>query len=573
MKLIMQRRKGMVRTLLGICLSVMTSLVVALPEVIEDMPDNARIWQNLSGQSGSDYAEQRGTGIAFLNEEKGGWYFFDESVNAWRLFLNKDTLDFDELTIPDDVVGFLAYEVLAGSPFLSHGGSAADQGLKLHGPSGELILPSGQQFNPENYEVLRGSKGVTAFYDVITGQWYAQGLSLGEVMASPPTAPYRPLYLNAGMLPARDTFGASFSQDLTFNTTAHTYHRANGNIVGFHPSIAGEARWWRNESDMPCSPYQGYEGQDVLYLNERWYLVRDNGDFQEIAQGRYLNFDETNDREFLEQALTAGTSLGEEGELSQLALRLDGETAQLVDEQGEAVDPSEYNASAHEPLSCAIRYQVQMNEALTLTGVAELPPFVAKSTTFTLTDVVPLYQVQNNPFNDRTVVLSVNQARAIVQQSVQVISPGPAPAPSPDPDPDPDPDPPPPVGDCPLNTPLTLIAALPEGAPLQNLIGISGTNQLNAGFAVVLGAEAIAINNPGNMTTGTVSVGANFSYVSGSALGSQTEGSNLSYRLRRNSDLAEFEVDFTFQSDIVFDDPGIVITSLSGRQCTAGGPL
>jgi len=118
-----------------------------------------------------------------------------------------------------------------------------------------------------------------------------------------------------------------------------------------------------------------------------------------------------------------------------------------------------------------------------------------------------------------------------------------------------------------------LLAALPEAAPLENAIGITGLNQLSAGFSVVPSEQVFRINNPLSESLGVVSMTSQFSYVSGSSLGSQSEGASLSYRVRRNSDSAEFDLSFTFQSEVVFDDLGIVITSISGRQCTAGGPL
>ena len=83
----------------------------------------------------------------------------------------------------------------------------------------------------------------------------------------------------------------------------------------------------------------------------------------------------------------------------------------------------------------------------------------------------------------------------------------------------------------------------------------------------------LAVVNPGNATQAVVTVGSGFTFISGSSVGTISEGSNLSYLVRRNSDSAEFEINLSFSVEIVFDDMGIVIQSLSGRLCQEGGPV
>jgi len=311
-----------------------------------------------------------------------------------------------------------------------------------------------------------------------------------------------------------------------------------------------------------------YPGDNVLYVDGVWYHKRSDTQYDEFLTGRYLGFEEQYGHDFLSVALSAGTEVGSRGDLESQSLRLDGETGELVGSDGVAINPQSYRREAGDPLECGVRYVVLMDEPLNITGLADAPAFSPVDTSVTLLSVVPLRQVENNPFKGLGIVSAIQQARVLNTNIVNVTIPpvGPAPDPSPV-------DPPPAPGSCPINTLLTLLAALPEATPLENEIGITNLNQLNVGFTVSPLERAFLISNPLSNSLGVVSMSSNFSYVSGSSLGSQSEGANLTYRVRRNSDSAEFEVSFTFQAEIVFDDLGIVITSISGRQCTAGGPL
>jgi hypothetical protein len=119
-----------------------------------------------------------------------------------------------------------------------------------------------------------------------------------------------------------------------------------------------------------------------------------------------------------------------------------------------------------------------------------------------------------------------------------------------------------------------MVAALPNGAPLANYIGVNALGtQVDAGLMINPSDQIISISNPLSATQGVVTIPAGYTYVSGSALGLVNEGTNLTYIIRRNSDASEFEISFTFSAEVVFDDQGIVINSLSGKLCVSGGPV
>jgi hypothetical protein len=101
----------------------------------------------------------------------------------------------------------------------------------------------------------------------------------------------------------------------------------------------------------------------------------------------------------------------------------------------------------------------------------------------------------------------------------------------------------------------------------------SAPYQLSVAGGAFNTAIKIAIVNPANSTQAIISLGSGYALVSGSALGTVTEGSNLKYLIRKNSDGAEFEINVNFSVDVVFDNMGIIIQGLSGRLCKAGSGL
>lgn len=554
------------RTSVYVALSglLMSSATWALDAIITVLPEASRVWENRSNQEGAEYQNFRGSDVAFINQEGGGWYYLQQD-GTWHLFHEGPRLDLQNSD--SSITESLQVEVVAGTPFFG-AGPAGQYGLLLDGATGELVTEDGYSFDPSQFELLRDESGQQAYYDIESGQWWPTYPLFESELQNTLKAPLYPLYLSPQMYPARHLFSNTALSAMTFDVGSLRYRNAAGEVAGFHPKISGSVRVWKNDSNMPCSPYSDYPGDDVVYANGVWYHKRSDTHFEEFFSGRYLSFDDQYGHAFLSVALSVGTEIGSQGDLASQSLQLDGESGELVGPDGTALDPQSYRRTAGEPLECGIQYVVVMDDSLVISGAADAPPFEPVNTSVTLLNVVPLRQIENNPFKGRGIVAAIQQSRLLTTNIVKVTRPPVGPAPDPDPV-----DPPPVPGTCPLDSPLTLLAALPEAAPLENAIGITGLNQLSAGFSVVPSEQVFRINNPLSESLGVVSMTSQFSYVSGSSLGSQPEGASLSYRVRRNSDSAEFDLSFTFQSEVVFDDLGIVITSISGRQCTAGGPL
>jgi len=172
--------------------------------------------------------------------------------------------------------------------------------------------------------------------------------------------------------------------------------------------------------------------------------------------------------------------------------------------------------------------------------------------------VIALRNAANDPFNDRTLPTAILNAQD--RNNVVAVVAAPAPA-----------APAPPAGACPLNTTLTVLATLPSGFPLGHTVslGTAAPYNLNTGGSFNT-PISIAIVSLADLDQGTVSIGAGFTLISGSALGTMTEGANLTYLVRRDSDNFEFEVNFRFRVDTVFDSAGIVFETLTGRLCKSG---
>lgn len=534
--------------------------VMALPDSVTDLPTDARVWENRSNQPDADYQEMAGPNIAFIDQDKGGWYF-QESNGLWRLFHEGDTLDLSNSYDPN--LEAFGYEVVSGTAFFDNG-SATNYQMQVHGPSGELITEHGLQFNPHDFVLLKGVKNKQAYFNVKTGQWWPASPELGEPLSQAITGPYQPVSLPSDVVPTPLTTTAN----LTFDTGSLRYLNSNGTVAGFHPSLASSFKRWNNQADMPCSGYEAYPGADVVYVQGIWYHVEGESAFRPFYEGRYLDFSDQYGHEFLEISLTNNSGIADQGSLEQQNIFLDGVTGQLVDADFQPLDPSHYNSTS-EQLECELSYSIDLNEQLFFQGVTDYQQtatvgedsereslsFKPISRKVTLLQVVPLQHIENDPFNERTLVSTLNGTR-----SIQIISPTPSPSPSP--------------SSCPLNTPLAMVAALPDGAPLANYIGVNALGtQVDAGLMINPSEQIISISNPLSATQGVVTIPAGYTYVSGSALGFVNEGTNLTYLIRRNSDASEFEISFTFSAEVVFDDLGIVINSLSGKLCVSGGPV
>ncbi len=547
------------------------SPLFAAAEVSAEMPADARIWLNRSNEEGSDYQNYRGYEIAFINGEgKGAWYYFVPEERGgqgqWHLFHEGTTLDLSRSD--PSITEALGYEVVSGSAFFENG-PAGVYDMVLDGVTGNLITADGHHFNPHDFEALRDADGTPLYYNLKNGEWWSTRPDrFGQPLSSTPPAPYSPRYIHPDSIPAADQLGSDIENSLIFDINRRLYHKRDdaNQVVAFHHTLAAGLRRWDNESDMPCSPYSGMPGKSIVYVQGTWYRMDDESNYYPILVNRYLDFSEQyQGSEFLEYALTAETPLGNNGPLEQQNLRLDGETGRVVDEKGEAIADSEYHSPGKERASCGIEYRVLLNEPLILTGMGTRPPikeilsrdkFSAKSTKVSLLRVVPLRNRANDPFDDRLLPLAISSARS--GEQLVVISPPPAP--------------PPPSGSCPLNTPLTVVASLPASMPLSQSLNLTTSSPYQLGVGSFNAAINIAVINPGNATEATISTASGFTYISGSSLGIVTEGANLSYLLRRNSDSAEFEINFSFAVELVFDDTGISVQTLTGRLCQEGGP-
>jgi len=601
-----------IQTALVLASLICSSWVMAAAQTLTDIPSGARIWEKHSVAEGAEYSDYRGGDVAFINNGKGAWYYLVEvslvegdlvegelvegnlaeensgenetsaKKNQWRLFHEGNTLDL--ANADDSITETLQYEVISGTAFFANGPPGMYQML-LDGISGNLITSGGVSFNPNDFDALRDANGQAVLYNYKSDTWWSSNPNnFGTALTQTPVAPYTPMSITAGSIPGRRDLDGIKAQ-LTFDIDKRLYHTQGlvDQVIGFHHSVVGRYREWKNESDMPCASYGGYPGISVAYVNNVWYSTRDDDSYQAIVTGRHLSFDELyTGTVFLRYALTAGTPIGSDGPLDQLNLRLDGETGELVDSSGQAIDPERYASPDSPKTTCGMRYTLLLNEPLMIKGLAGPPLFKARSTSVTLMRVVPLYNIKNDPFNDLTLPLAINEARAIrvlvspvVSTPITVTPPDDVPPVIVPPIISPPIIVPPPSGSCPVNSNLSLIAAIPSQSPLGNVIGISsGTPALlNAGFAVAPSEEAIKFTaTPTNSLSASVSLGSGFSLVSGN-LGNVTEGSSNTYRVSRNIDGAEFEVSFTINVDIVFDDNGVIITSLTARQCTAGGPV
>lgn len=217
---------------------------------------------------------------------------------------------------------------------------------------------------------------------------------------------------------------------------------------------------------------------------------------------------------------------------------------------------------------------ILFSQQLGLHGVAEAvetkptTPFKSGSTKVTLLRVVPLRNKANDPFNDRSLPITI--AKAQRHSFTPTIAPPGGGGPPPGGGTVPPPLTLPPIGACPVNTVLTTIGTGLPYAATSVPIGLAPF--LAYGF-VPPSNVALTINivNAGNTQQGVVSLGTGFTYVSGSPLGTVTEGSDLLYSVRRSSDGFEFEIRFTFSVDLVAASTGIILQTISGRTCVAGG--
>ncbi len=188
--------------------------------------------------------------------------------------------------------------------------------------------------------------------------------------------------------------------------------------------------------------------------------------------------------------------------------------------------------------------------------------FKPSSFQFKLLRVVPLKNRLNDPFNERTLASVIKNAQRPSGSTANTFNPkilfsgGPA---SP--------------LNCALNINLNVLTGLPDARPLGNTINIntSAPFNLQLGLGAFNSALNIAIINQVNQTQANITLGAGFTLLSGS-LGIKSEGSTLTYAVRRNADSAEFNINFSFLVERVFDDNGISIQSLSGQLCQQGGP-
>ncbi len=513
------------------------------------LPADAQIWQNRSGIEGSGYSEMPGPDIAFYNN---AWSYWDDS-ERWVVFHQGATLNFNE--VDSQYTEALQYEVFSGTPFSSDG-TPGQYNLVLDGATGDLITEEGSQFDPHNFESLIAADNKHYYYHIKNRTWW-HSYHYGVNSTQPP-APYKPNFLNAGTIPAPSLFGSSPQNQLIFDIETLRYRHISSNVIAaFHPEISADYQRWNNRSNEQGSGYSGYPQPDIAYVDGEWYQIEDETHYAPFFQGRYLDFATAgNITEALALEVMRGTEFENEGTADSLGLKLDGVTGQLL-----------YNSEGTDPNPELV---ITLNKPLVLFGLSPTnssirssakKQFSAKKVEFKLLRVVPLRNRQNDPFNERTLTSVIKNAQRPngsipnTFNSSNLPSGGSAS----------------PVS-CALNINLNVLTGLPDAQPLGNTININ----TNAPFNLQLGLGAfnsalnINIINQINQTQANITLGAGFTLLSGS-LGIKSEGSTLTYAVRRNSDSTEFKLNFSFQVERVFDDNGISIQSLSGQLCQQGG--
>ena len=526
-----------------LCFTLVQNLYADTPESFSELPATARVWENRSGVEGSGYSDMIGPDVAFLND---GWYYRNDS--GWYLFYEGPTLNFDEAD--SQYTQALQYEVFSGTAF-SGDGTPGMYEFMLEGATGNLITASGMNFNPQGMEKLKDASGATVYYNLENNTWW-NITNMDNALTNIPKAPYKPLALNSGTVPSSALFGSNPQTQLVFDIPSRRYFYSSGSsIAAFHSSIANSYRRWNNNSGVEGSGYSNMSGRDIVYVNGVWYEVEDETHYNSFSEGRYLDFAVADASlvEALQYELITGTSLEDKGLPSELNLKLDGETGQLLNSAGVPVLTSEGKD---------VTPTIIFRDTLVLQGVKNKNKsrsnnkFKPILTEVKLLRVVPLVNSANDPFNDRTLPTAISNA---LNPNSVVSAPPTTPAP---------------VSACPLNTTLTVLATLPSGSPISNTINLDTTSPYNLNTGNFINVP-ISVDTQLDLINGTVKIGSGFTFVSGSSLGSVAEGTNLSYLVRRNSDSFEFEINFRFKVDIVFDSTGIIFETLTGRLCKSGG--
>ncbi len=518
-----------------VCLLLLTSNLYATENYYNanELPPQARVWQDRNGEEHSGYSDFSGSSIAFYDN---AWFYQDENTN-WRVFHRGPVLNFEESD--NSITETLQYEVLSGSAFANQG-NAGMYNLSLIGETGELVTENGARFNPQNYIRLQDSDGnpqTQFFYDTVAKTWWdAHPDHWGEIVSAP-VAPYKPTNIPSGGIPSPSLFGSDVVNQYSFDIATLRYfnNTDSQSIAGFHQTVITGYRRWDSAN------YQENLGKNIAFHNNIWYRIEDETHYYPFYEGRYLDFNLA-DRDTisgLEVFLFDSLSLASMP--SDTNSKLDGVTGKLITENPATI--------------------ILFEPILSLQGIAKPDKqsntvFKATTTEVTLLRVVPLRNRVNDPFNDRTLPILINTVRQPLTPTVNVPT-----------------SPPPSSGACPLNTALAFVGTLPDGMPLGQSINLGTTIPFQVGIGLFNAAINIAIVNPANVTEGVVSLDTGYSYISGSALGTVTEGTNLAYLIRRNSDGAEFEISFSFTVELVFDDMGIVIQTLSARLCQGGGPV
>ncbi len=543
-------------------LKILVTLIITILSILQPLwaadsdqhlsllPADAQIWQNRSGIEGSGYSEMPGPDIAFYNN---AWSYWDDS-GRWIVFHQGATLNFNE--VDSQYTEALQYEVFSGTPFFRDG-TPGQYNLILDGATRELITEEGSQFNPHNFESLIAADNKHYYYHIKNRTWW-HSYHYGVNSAQPP-APYKPNFLNAGTVPAPSLFGSSPQNQLIFDIETLRYRHISSNVVAaFHPDISTGYRRWNNRSGEQGSGYSDYPQPDIAYVDGEWYQIEDETHYAPFFQGRYLDFaTESNITEALALEVMRGTEFENEGTADSLGLKLDGVTGQLLyNSEDTDINP--------EPV-------IILKKPLVLFGLSKTgnsvrssakKQFSAKTVEFKLLRVVPLRNRLNDPFNERTLASVIKNAQRPRGSTSNTFNPsilssgGPA---SP--------------LNCALNINLNVLTGLPDARPLGNTININTSAPFNVqlGLGAFNSALNIAIINQLNQSQANITLGAGFTLISGS-LGLKTEGSSLTYAVRRNADSAEFNLNFSFQVERVFDDNGISIQSLSGQLCQQGGP-
>ena len=304
------------------------------------LPEGARIWENRSDEADSPYQHMEGPDIGYVD---GIWFAIEDDGTLVR-FHEGRYLDLGSGSDPSTEA--LGWESTVGTALFGQGPPQAF-GLRLDGETGDFVTADGSKVDPDALVLLRAGDGSAVWFDADRGTWSAVATP-GVPLDDPPDGPFETLNSGLGTTPPLDELEPG--ESLGFDPSTLRYHEGpDGPIVGFHATTADEIRVWENRSDEAGNWYSDMAGPDVAYLDGVWYYVDDGGHYVPFHEGPVLDFSEVSAPlgEAVQFESMTGTPLEGQGVIpSDLGLRLDGETGELVDATGKPVDLESYDPAA-----------------------------------------------------------------------------------------------------------------------------------------------------------------------------------------------------------------------------------